>query len=268
MSFKKPFHRNYRKMRPGHNAGYSDWAYIVDREYAIDPQHYTRAYSIIQSDIINLFQYIEPTDINNSTYSFRTHELLMRTCIEVEANFKAILRENIFTPTNLKGEPRQERSWTINDFKIINKTHHLDAYTVEFPFWRGSEGIKRPFENWEANKPLAWYQAYNNSKHDRLNNFHEANLGNLLLAFSGLFVLLSSQFRTESFATGGRGLELSIDSFFPGDFGLGGFLMINFPDNWTEDEMYDFDWTLLKRSKERFEKFNYNSLLESKITSS
>lgn len=87
------------------------------------------------------------------------------------------------------GEPRDESNWNINDFKVVNKTHHLDAYSFEFPFWRGKENIKKPYENWSVNKPLQWYQAYNKSKHDRWNNFQEANLENLLLAFSGLFVL-------------------------------------------------------------------------------
>lgn len=251
-------------MKNGPNSGYSDWAYVVDREYSKNPEHYTRAFSIIQADLIKLFEFIEPADINSSTYSFRIHELLMRTCIEVETNFKAILQENIFTPVykggDRKGQPRLENTWNIDDFKIVNKTHHLDNYEVELPFWKGEKGVKRPFENWKINQPLPWYQAYNQSKHDRQNRFHEANLENLLSAFSGLFVLLSSQFRTESFSTGGQSLGISVDSYFAGEFGLGGFLMIKFPDNWTEEEMYDFDWSYLKNQEQRFEKIDYNNL--------
>lgn len=262
MSFSKPFHRNYRQIKSGHNSGYSDWAYIVDREYSQNPEHYTRAFSIIQSDLIKLFEFIEPSDVNLSTYSFRVHELLMRTCIEVEANFKAILRENIYSPTyrngSRAGQPRLENDWKIDDFKKVNKTHHLDNYTIEFPFWKDSNCRMKPFENWATNQSLEWYQAYNKSKHDRLNSFSEANLKNLLSAFSGLFVLLSSQFRTESFSTGGQSLGISVDSYFAGEFGLGGFLMVQFPNNWTDDEMYDFDWSMLKSQPNRFEKIDYN----------
>ena len=67
-----------------------------DHNYSDHPEHYTRAFAILQKDIIGLFEYIEPSDINLVTYSFRIHELLVRTCIEVEANFKAILREKYF----------------------------------------------------------------------------------------------------------------------------------------------------------------------------
>ena len=99
LSFNKPFHRNYRPvLKTGAQAGYSDWAYIIDREYCNNPEHYTRAFLIIQEDLKKLFEFVEPSDNNCSTYSFRIHELLMRTCIEVETNFKAILKENIFNP--------------------------------------------------------------------------------------------------------------------------------------------------------------------------
>lgn len=264
MSNIKPFHRNYRKMKPGPNSGYSDWAYIVDRDYSQNPEHYTRAFSIIQSDLIKLFEFIEPSDINLTTYSFRIHELLMRTCIEIEANFKAILQENIYKPVynggRKQGQLRPEKEWSIKDFKVINKSHHLDNYYVELPFWKGQKGKLQPFGNWAVDKPLGWYQAYNKSKHDRLNNFHKANLLHLLEAFTGLFVLLSSQFRTESFSTGGQSLGISVDSYFSGEFGLGGFLMVTFPNDWTDDEMYDFDWSQLKTQNNRFEKIDYNNI--------
>ena len=81
MAINKPFHRNYREMIKGPNSGFSSWAYIVDREYAKEPEHYTRAYHIIQNDLIQLFEYVEPADENWQTYSFRIHELFMRTCI-------------------------------------------------------------------------------------------------------------------------------------------------------------------------------------------
>lgn len=260
MSYNKPFHRNYRKMKPGNNSGYSDWTYIVDRQYSQNPEHFTRAFSIIQSDLVNLFEFIEPSDINLSTYSFRIHQLLMRVCIEVEANFKAILKENIYSPKTNAGRLRLEKDWKIDDFKKVNKSHHLDAYEVEFPFWKGQKSVFKPFQSWGNDQGLQWYQAYNKSKHDRFNSFHEANFENLLLAFSGLFVLLSSQFRTESFSTGSKGLAVSVDNFFNGEFGIGGLLMIKFPDNWKEEEMYEFNWSELKNQNDRFQKIDYNNI--------
>ncbi len=85
-------------MKPGRNSGYSRWAYIKDKDYANDPAQYIRAFSIIQTDLERLFEYVEPSPESLLSYSYRIHELIMRICIEIEANFKAILSENIYTP--------------------------------------------------------------------------------------------------------------------------------------------------------------------------
>jgi hypothetical protein len=101
----------------GPNSGYSQWAYVVDRDYASSPEHYVRAFLLIQSDLQRLLEFIEPADLNLDTFSYRVHELFMRSCIEVEANFKAILKENIFNPTDRGRLPRPEKSWNIHDYK-------------------------------------------------------------------------------------------------------------------------------------------------------
>ena len=265
MSFSKPFHRNYRPVKPGRNSGYSSWAYIVDRGYSQNPEYYTRAFSIIQEDILKLFEFIEPADVNQNTYSFRIHELFMRVCIEVEANFKAILRENIFTPIyktgSKKGQLRPESEWNINDFKIVNKTHHLDDYSIQFPFWKGTENIRKPFYSWkQSGEGLPWYQFYNQSKHDRVHHFDKANFKNLMDAFSGLAVILSSQFRTEDFMPGGKSLGVNTDCYYDGGFGLGNFLIVDFPDDWRDEELYDFDWSKLKQENDRFSRIDYNGI--------
>lgn len=262
MSITKPFHRNYRKIKEGPNSGYSSWAYIVDHDYAEHPEHYTRAFSYIQQDILSLFESIEPSDINCPTYSFRIHSLLMRTCIEVEANFKAILKENIYNPIIKNGanagQPRLDHTWNIKDFKIINKTHHLDEYKIELPFWAGPGKERQPFKEWKTTDSLPWYKAYNECKHDRLKNFPKANLGNLIDAYCGLFVLLSAQFRTESFSPGDISLGAGAIGYYKGNFGIGGFLMVTFPENWDENEIYDFNWSDLSKEAVRFQKFNYD----------
>ncbi|MBB5644897.1 hypothetical protein [Pedobacter cryoconitis] len=264
MGINKPYHRNYRKLKEAPSSGSSSWAYIVDHNYAQHPEHYIRAFSVIQQDILNLFESIEPSDINGITYSFRIHSLLMRTCIELEANFKAILKENTYNPVIKKGSnmgsPRADNTWTINDFKLVNKTHHLDDYKVELPFWDGIGKDRRPFEAWKRNESLSWYKAYNDCKHDRLKNFPKANLENLINAYCGLFVLLSSQFRTESFSPGSIGLGVGPIGYYKGNFGIGEFLMITFPGNWDENEMYDFNWSKLGEEQDRFQKINYDLL--------
>ena len=77
MSHSKPFHRNYRGFVSRANSGYSQWAYVVDREYAESPEHYVRAFLLIQNDLQRIFEFIEPSDDNLDTHSFRIHELFM-----------------------------------------------------------------------------------------------------------------------------------------------------------------------------------------------
>jgi hypothetical protein len=146
MSFGKPFHRNYRGIKPGFQSGYSGWAYIHDREYAKNPEHYVRAFTLIQSDLQSIFEYIEPSNECRPAYSYRIHALFMRTCIEVEANFKAILEENIFTPP--------KRSLNITDYRRVDATHHLSSYEVILPIWNGTSPTFKPFESWKARRGL------------------------------------------------------------------------------------------------------------------
>jgi hypothetical protein len=253
MAFTKPFHRNYRQIVNGFNSGYSNWGYIIDHEYAAAPEHYTRAFLLIQNDMEKLFEYIEPADINLSTYSYRIHDLLVRTCIEIEANFKAIFNENIYS--------KNINNWNMKDYFKINKTHHLDDYSVGIPIWNGIGSTFYPFKEWKNNDSVpSWYRAYNNSKHDREQNFKHANFENLLNAIAGLFALLSSQFCTESFSTGGRARGIAGYDYYRGTFGIGNFFIINFPKNWSEDEMYDFNWSELCKEKNKFAKIDYDLL--------
>ena len=116
----KPFRRT---CRPGANGKYSfdtRTSYIVDRRYAFAAQQYVRAFEIIQKDLLELFDYVEPADKNECCYSYRIHELLMRTCIEVEANCKAVMGENGYTPPG--------GWWSRNDYKKLERTHKLSSY--------------------------------------------------------------------------------------------------------------------------------------------
>ena len=260
MSIAKPYHRNHRGFVDGSNSGYSQWAYVVDRDYAQSPEHYVRAFLLIQSDLQRLFEFIEPADVNLDTFSYRIHELFMRSCIEVEANFKAILKENIFNPMDGRGSPRQEKHWNIHDYKKVNTTHHLSAYKAHVPIWDGTRSVFEPFKEWAAAPELSWYQAYNKSKHDRRNEFKKANLRNLLNSVTGILILLSSQFGSEDFSTSSRSLGVTIDSYYSTTPALGNFFHIDFPSDWTDAEKYDFDWSSLKRQPARFQKINYDSI--------
>ena len=263
MPHNKPYHRTYRPVNENLiNSGYSDWAYIIDQSYAQNPEHYVRGFLIIQNDIFKLFEYIEPSDENFKTHSFRIHELLMRICMEIEANFKSILRENIYNPKDKDGKSRPEKSWNFEDYSLVNKTHHLDEYKAKFPVWKGVKSSFQPYECLKRKKVVpVWWTAYNKSKHDRYNNFEYANFENLLNAFAGLFILLTSQFGTLDFKPGRRYIEENGYCYYGGGFGIGDYMLVDLPENWDEDEMYDFDWKQIEKEEVKFERFDYNAII-------
>lgn len=261
MSITRPFHRNVRGMKDGPNSGYSGWAYLRDRAYAKSPEHYVRAFLLIQNDLQALFEYIEPSEESKATYSFRIHALLMRACIEIEANFKAIFEENCFTPP-------ANRSLSMNDYRKVDATHHLSSYEVMLPIWNGQPPVLRPFQAWRAGRGLAnpgntglpWYQAYNASKHDRQDEFRKANMEHLISAVAALLVLISSQFKGEDFTAGSDSLVTEGDNYYPMEAATGSLFRIKYPDDWSDDEIYDFDWSALRNNADRFQAIDFSAI--------
>lgn len=250
MTVSKPFRRTCRQFANGHydgsfNRGPAE--YTRHPKFANSPKHFVRAFLLLQDDLQKLFDYIEPADTNLESYSFRLHEILTRSCIEIEANAKAILTENGYEKSS---------DWNMNDYRKIDQSHRLSSYRVLIPDWKGEHAIRQPFKVWSDNKAPTWYKAYNHAKHDRHSNFGLANLQNVTDAICGLVAILSSQFHTEDFGpinyviTGKRGME----GF---DVAIGGYFEVRFPDDWPTDERYDFDWRAIEDDPDPFETFEY-----------
>lgn len=245
-----------RTCRPFTDGSYSEggrWRYILHPKYAQAPDKYIRAFLLLQRDLQLLFDYIEPAETNLQCYSYRTHELLLRACIEVEANCKAILVEN--------GYDTGGRNMNIYDYRKVNQTHRLSSYEVRVPIWSGQSDIRRPFHAWDSsrNSPLLWYQAYNASKHDRHSQFEEATFKNMLDAVCGLLVILSSQFYDQDFSPSDS--LLSVGGPNDGmESAIGGYFRIKFPSDWPDDQKYNFEWQELQTVNEPFDTFDYSAI--------
>lgn len=260
MTHTKPFYRTHRPLKQGPNSPYSSSAYIRDPLYAKNAHHYVRAFLLIQQDLQSIFEYVEPSDECRAAYSYRIHALFMRTCIEVEANFKAILEENLYTPP---------ARLTMEYYRKLDDTHHLSSYEVKLPIWNGVNSVFKPFEPWKngrgnkaaQNVGLAWYQAYNKSKHDRHVAFKSANLENLVNAVSGLLVLLTAQFKDEDFSAAATGLTVDGYSVHDMEPATGSLFRINYPSDWSDAQMYEFDWTELSLQADRFQQIDFDQVL-------
>lgn len=251
MSVNRPYRRTCRQFTDGSYTEGGRWEYMLHPKYAQSPEHYVRAFLLLLKDLQDLFDYVEPADKNLNCYSYRIHALLLRACVEVEANCKAILKENGYTKSGYM---------TMNDYKKINTTHRLSSYQVKIPNWNGRKNIRYPFLPWASGRPLPWYQAYNTTKHDRHTKFEKATFKHLLDASCGLLVLLSAQFETNDFSSG----DTLLAGNEPGDgmkSGIGGYFRVRFPNDWPDKMKYGFDWQKLKHEKDPFQTIDYNKIV-------
>ena len=251
MGINYPFRRTVRQLADGSYAHSGNGRYVTPPAYAKDADKYIRAYLLIQAYMVRLFDYVSGSDINLNTYSFRIHEVIIRTCIEVEANFKAILRDNDY---------RSKSTYNILDFIKVDPTHRLSSYRVKLPYWDGKKSVRRPFLSFKskdrAKQSPHWYKAYNATKHDRHLNFHRANLEAMIDAVCGLAVLLAAQYRDEDFAPIDPHLTFTVG---PGDgYGsaIGQYFRISYPE-WPVSERYDFNWQTLKDNADPFLSHHY-----------
>jgi len=243
-----PYRRTNRPFLDGLYSEGGRAAYIRHPKFSQHPEQFIRAFGIIQKDLLELFDYIEPSDVNLRTYSYRVHELFMRVCIEIEANFKAILNENGYG----------RRDLTMRDYKKTNTTHRLSSYQVKLPIWNGSRGSRRPYAAWRKGGSLPWYSAYNASKHSRHDNFQQANLNNLIDAVCGLVAVIGAQFQTEDFEPASR--LIAWEGGTPPDGfeeAIGGYFRIKFPDDWPMRLRYDFDVPTIWRAADPFQSLTF-----------
>jgi len=235
MTIRKPFHRTSRQFSATDYGGNGHWQYVLHSDYAKAPAHFVRAFLLILKDMHELFDYVEPAKRNRKCYSYRIHQLLLRACIEVEANCKAIMTENTYQ--------KDSNKLTMQDYKKIERSHRLSAFKIIIPAWHGSGNVRQPFKNWANNGSLPWYAAYNTTKHNRQQEFKQATFQHMNDAIAGLCVILSAQFITHDFSPADTTISL-------GGFGqptgtesaIGGFFRIIFPNDWPMDERYNFNW--------------------------
>jgi hypothetical protein len=249
MSIKRPYKRTCRQFTNNSYAEGGKSQYLYHPDFAKSPEQYVRAFLLIQKDLQTLFDYVEPSDLNLICYSYRIHELLLRTCVEVEANCKAILIENGY---HKNGDLNME------DYKKINKSHHLSSYEIKLPLWHGDKALRKPYANWANGGSLNWYKAYNSTKHDRHEKFKQASFENLIDAICGLVAILSAQFWQENFIPSNS--YLLADGSFDGlETAIGDYFRVSFPTDWNVDEKYDFTYEEIKSSEFEILNYDYNN---------
>jgi len=156
-----------------------------------------QAYLLIENDLKEIFTFVEPKD-NSSVYSHKIYSLFLRVCTEFENISKQILNFNSIAPEGreykMKDYFKMEKDFGLSNYCVYNK-----ALGVEFsPFYcfYGKDSYSEVMNEFGNG---FWYQAYNEVKHNRSENFNLANLNNTLSAVGGLAVLLFLQYGKAAF---------------------------------------------------------------------
>jgi len=209
--------------------GQVDQSYLVQSGYATDRTTFIRGYHALESDLKRLFEYVEPDDRNLKAFSTRLYELLLRASTEFEASCKAILLDNGYSGLS---------RLNMNDYRKIEGATHLSRYKLRLTVWAGSPREIQPLEQWSSGNPLQWYQAYNDVKHNRIADFHKANLENAVDAVASLFIVLFAQFNVLAFSA--HELVSSCDDWNGWLAHPNSIFQVNTPSDWNINECYSF----------------------------
>jgi hypothetical protein len=132
-----------------------------------------------------LFLFIEPDTHGLTTHSHKSRELLILACTEVENQWKMYVSENGIAPVG--------GNYSTNDYVKLLKPLHLAEWKLTSKPYPMIGGIM-PFASWNSTSPtqsLHWYNAYNQTKHDRTAHFDKATLLHAIDAVCASIILFA-----------------------------------------------------------------------------
>lgn len=135
--------------------------------------------------LLAIFSVVEPAQTNMEVYGYEIRSLLFLACTEVENQIKQVLLANGYPDGRLS---TRDYVKTCDPLRLRDYGVRLTRYGVqEF----------RPFAKWvssDSTKSIAWYDAYNKAKHDRLKNANCATLSAVIESVAAVFVLAKAKF--------------------------------------------------------------------------
>lgn len=143
---------------------------------------------LLVSALNDLFLYVEPEHSGLDAYGPKTRELLILACTEVEDVWNRYLRRT--------SRSAPARGYVTNDYVALRDPLHLAEYQLELVPFANVPKV-RPFAAWRAEAPtrsLAWYDAYNKTKHDRSAHLSSATVAQCIEAVAANVVLYCVRF--------------------------------------------------------------------------
>lgn len=158
---------------------------------------YWKYYKSIEKDFLNTIRFVEldlgsnglydssllPSNKGNSeVYSTEYVRLYLATCSEIDVICKAICK--ILGDTQSKNMPGYTST-------IFGDILFNDITNREVRILPANGLIIKPFSNWKSGSSYNapdWWPLYNFVKHNRINNYKDANLKNVINALGGLYI--------------------------------------------------------------------------------
>jgi len=148
-----------------------------------------QALRILIEKLDEILLYLEPDMNGLKAFGHKSRELLILACTEIENLWTSIFKKSGIQPQN-------GRLYTTHDYiKLLSKAC-LNEFEI---IYRNYDGLRafQPFLNWTADQPtqsLAWYDAYNKTKHDRASFFYLATLENVMEAVAANVAMFCAKY--------------------------------------------------------------------------
>ena len=156
---------------------------------------------ILSGRFRELMNYIEPDRAHDEVCSHEVRQLLLLACMEVESAWRSVLVAN--------GADKDARL-TRWDYVRLGPAMRLGDWLVRLSA-HPEYGAVAPFRDWTPRTPtLGWYDAYNDTKHDREGALQRATFGDLVNAMAAVFVMTVAQFGRDHLD---EGAEMHADEF-------------------------------------------------------
>lgn len=142
--------------------------------------NYWRYYNILEDDFIRLTRYVRICESNYNTCS----DEIIKQFLSVASEFENVAK--VFCGFNLS-----YRGTKINHVCNELFIRIEDIQSVEIAVKRTKNLSIKPFSEWNKSRAgdLFWWKAYNEVKHNRLENYDSGNLRNLLNSLGALYFM-------------------------------------------------------------------------------
>lgn len=142
----------------------------------------------LKNMLIEILNTVYPSSSNLKTFGHQIKNLLVLSCIEVEAQLKGVYKAN---------EINSKRNYSTRDYIKLKEPMQLHKYSVKLPLYPELKSFE-PFKKWNLNigatKSLKWYDNYNAVKHNNETEFHRATLESAIASLCAVVVLLKAQY--------------------------------------------------------------------------